>query len=82
VIFFLPHDGMYLNEGPEWSLMNKPIDTCQCPSHQIERSQRELSIVLKNLIETISVTRSLPSTHISLVEAQRTLEAFGYKEGV
>jgi hypothetical protein len=63
-------------------MTSKPIDTCQCPSHSIERSQRELSIVLKNLLETISVTKALPPTHINLVEAQRTLEQHGWKEQV
>lgn len=53
---------------------------CNCPSHKIERSQKELTSALRNLIQAITVCKALPITHINLVDAQHTLENHGYKE--
>jgi hypothetical protein len=58
----------------------KPIDTCPCSTHQLERSHRETTRALKCLVDAITVTKALPITHINLVEAQRTLEQHGWKE--
>jgi hypothetical protein len=58
----------------------KPIDTCPCPHHKLERSHRETTHALRCLVDAITVTKALPTTHINLVEAQRTLEQHGWQE--
>jgi hypothetical protein len=58
----------------------KPIDTCHCEHHKLERSHREVTKALRCLVDAITVTKALPITHINLVDAQHTLEQHGWQE--